>query len=174
MLRAYFTGASRPIELRITRVSSEADIAVLAGVIPQARSPLTVAPPERRVIVGDPIVVVGYPTGFGALLAKADEAVAQQIVETSGDDWPALAQTLAEKRLIAPLVTMGHVGDIGVNKIVYDAATTYGSSGGPVLNLAGEVIALNYAGLEDFTGARFGISIARVYQLLTASRSRAE
>jgi S1-C subfamily serine protease len=174
VLRAYFTDWSRPIELRITRVSPEADIALLAGVIPPARSPLTLAPPERRVNVGDPIVVVGYPTGLDALLAKTDEAVAQQIVDTARDDWTALAQTLAEKRLITPLVTMGHVGDIAVNKIVHDAATTYGSSGGPVLTLAGEVIALNYAGLEQFTGARFGIPIALVHQLPRALRNRAQ
>jgi len=170
VLHAYFTGLSRPIELRITSLSSEADIAVLAAVMAPTRSPLVLAPPERRVTVGDAIVVVGYPTGFEALLAKTDEAVARQIVDTAGEDWPALAHMLAEKRLITPLVTMGHVGDTAENKIVYDAATTYGSSGGPVLNLAGEVIALNYAGLEQFAGVRFGIPVGLVHRLLTGRR----
>jgi S1-C subfamily serine protease len=58
------------------------------------------------------------------------------------------------------------VGDVRGNTITYDAASTHGSSGGPVLNARGEVIALNHAALGDFTGARFGVPVAAVHRLL--------
>lgn len=165
LVRAYFPGLTRPVDLWLVKVASGADVAVLRAHSPTDRMPLTLAPPERLVSPGDLIVVIGYPTGFDALLAKADEAVAHRIIERTGDSWPALARALASQKLITPLVTVGHVGDVGPN-IVYDAATTHGSSGGPVLSVTGEVIALNYAALEQFAGARFGIPIRLVHQLL--------
>lgn len=172
LMRAYFPGLTRPVDLRLLRVASGADVAVLQAHAPEDRLPLTLAPPERSTSPGDLIVVIGYPTGFDALLARVGETVATKIVERSGTDWPALAQALASQRLITPLVTVGHVGDVGPN-IVYDAATTHGSSGGPVLSIAGEVIALNYAGLEQFAGAGFGIPVRVVHQLLEPRPGRA-
>lgn len=165
--RAYFPRESRPVELRPAIVSADADIAVMEGPLPGTVSPLKLAPMGRPVNPGDLIVVLGYPTGFDALLAKADEPVAQQILNAAGEDWPALATALADRRLITPLVTMGHVGDVTGTNVVYDAATTHGSSGGPVLNANGDVIAVNYAGLESFAGARFGIPIRLVHRLLS-------
>lgn len=47
---------------------------------------------------------------------------------------------------------------------------TYGSSGGPVLDASGDVIALNYALLDNFAGAKFGIPIRFVHELLRAER----
>ncbi|MBI3491106.1 MAG: serine protease [Acidobacteria bacterium] len=113
------------------------------------------------------MIVVGYPTGVDVLLAKADVALAQQLVETTGENLPALADELARRRLISPLVTLGHVGDVQPTNIVYDAATTFGSSGGPVLNAGGDVIGVNYAGMTEFAGARFGVPIRFVHRLLT-------
>lgn len=166
IMRAYFPHLRRPIELRVAAVSPAADLAVLTGAVPRAVSALSFAPAGRRVSPGDPIVLVGYPTGFDALLAKADEAVAQRILERVGGDWAEMAGALASEQLITPLVTVGHVSDVRGNNIVYDAATTQGGSGGPVLNVAGEVIAVNYARLADFAGASFGIPIGNLQPLL--------
>lgn len=170
---AYFPRKSQPVALRMSAVSEVADIAVMTGAIPRGLPALTIAPSERRVSTGDLIFVVGYPTGFDALLARTDYAIAQQIVHGAGKDPAALANALAERDLISPLVTVGHIGDVLTNNIVYDAATTHGSSGGPVLNAGGEVVALNYAALEDFAGARFGIPVAMVHRLLRQPRRRA-
>lgn len=98
------------------------------------------------------------------------EAVACSSSATSVDgDLPALADELARQRLISPLVTLGHVGDVLPATIVYDAASTFGSSGGPLLNAAGDVIGVNYAGMTQFAGARFGVPIRFVHRLLTRS-----
>lgn len=120
-------------------------------------------------VTGETVIVLGYPTGFDALLAKTGQTLARTIVERAGDDPLRLANGLASRRLISPLVTMGHVGDVVGQNIVYDAATTYGGSGGPVLDADGQVIAVDYAALESFSGAQFGIPIRLVRKLLEES-----
>ena len=165
-MRAYLPQLDRAVPLRVVAISGEADIALVTGAIPMDRRPLTLAAPERRIVTGETVAVLGYPTGFDALLAKTGEAVARTLVEHAGRDVLRLANGLATRRLITPLVTMGHVGDVVGQNIVYDAATTHGGSGGPVLDADGQVIAINYARLESFSGAQFGIPIRFVRTLL--------
>jgi len=168
--RAYFRDLVQPVNLEVAGVSSEADVAVMRmGQAPSALAGLKLAPGDTAIRSGDLMIVVGYPTGVDVLLAKADAALAQQLVETTDGDLLALADELARRRLISPLVTLGHVGDVQSTNIVYDAATTFGSSGGPVLNAAGVVIGVNYAGMTQFAGARFGVPIRFVHRLLTRS-----
>jgi serine protease Do len=170
--RAYFRDLAQPVELEVASVSGEADVAVMrAGRVPAGLTGLKLASADAPIRVGDLVIVVGYPTGIDAVLAKADDTVAQQLVETSGGNLLALADELARRHLISPLVTLGHVGDVQPTNIVYDAATTFGSSGGPVLNAAGEVIGVNYAGMTQFAGARFGVPIRFVHRLLALGRT---
>lgn len=171
VVNAYFPGVREPVSLQIAAVSAEADVAVLTGAMPPALSPLTLAPPASRAIVGDQIVVIAYPTGFDALLARMDQGLAEQLVHDASGEPPVLAAALATRNLISPLTTVGHVGDVRGNTITYDAASTHGSSGGPVLNVKGEVIALNHAVLEDFAGAHFGVPVAAVHRLLRQPRT---
>ena len=53
--------------------------------------------------------------------------------------------------------------------MVYDAGTTYGGSGGPVLNMQGEVIAVNTSIMEGFSGANLGLPTARILPFLQQS-----
>jgi hypothetical protein len=41
-------------------------------------------------------------------------------------------EELAGHNLIRPITTQGHIGDVLADKIVYDAQTTVGGSGGPL------------------------------------------
>lgn len=172
VVRAYFPGVRRPVDLLVAAVSEDADIAVLEGPVPPGRQPLKLAPASHAVRTGDPIVVVGYPTGLEALLAKLGEQAAQALIASvkNGHNPAQVADALARRHVIAPLVTMGHIGDVVEHNIVYDAATTYGGSGGPVLDASGAVIALNYAVLDNFAGAKFGIPIRFVHELLRPKR----
>jgi serine protease Do len=64
---------------------------------------------------------------------------------------------LARRNLIRPITTQGHIGDILPDKIVYDAQTTSGGSGGPLFNHQGKVIGVTFAVVKGFSGSNFGI-----------------
>ena len=83
-----------------------------------------------------------------------------------------MARHLSEAGHIAPLATRGIVGQATLDKVVYDAETTHGGSGGPVLGLNGEVQAVNVAILTDFDGSNLGIPAAEARRLLDQALAR--
>jgi serine protease Do len=102
---------------------------------------------------------MGYATGLAAILARTDEDSAQEILKKSGNDVSQVLNELAKRNLIRPLITQGHIGDILPDKIVFDAQTTSGGSGGPLFNRQGRVIGVTYAVLKGFGGSNLGIPI---------------
>ena len=79
---------------------------------------------------------------------------------------------LAQKNLIRPIVTQGHLGDVQPDKIIYDAQTTSGGSGGPLFNRKGKVIGINYAVVRDFGGSNFGVPARYAQEFLLGRTSR--
>jgi S1-C subfamily serine protease len=73
---------------------------------------------------------------------------------------------LARRHLIRPVVTQGHIGDVLPDKIIYDAQTSTGGSGGPLFNSEGKVIGINFAMVRDFGGSNFAIPIGYGKSLL--------
>ena len=53
-----------------------------------------------------------------------------------------------------------------VTSVAYDAETTRGGSGGPVLSLDGEVVAVTFAILAEFGGSNLGVPTEEVRRLL--------
>ncbi len=102
---------------------------------------------------------MGYATGLAALLARTDEDTSQKIISSSGADISQVLDELARRNLIRPLITQGHIGDVLPDKIVFDAQTTSGGSGGPLINPDGKVIGVTFAVLKGFGGSNFGIPI---------------
>ena len=51
-------------------------------------------------------------------------------------------------------------------RLVYDAETTSGGSGGPVFGPDGTVVGVNFAVTRDFGGSNFGVPIRFVRELL--------
>ena len=80
-------------------------------------------------------------------------------MEDSGGDVGQILGELSRRGLIHPLITQGHIGDVLDDKIVFDAQTTHGGSGGPLLNRDGKVIGGTFAVLSGFGGSNFGIPI---------------
>src|SRR5207247_1973838 len=99
----------------------------------------------RGAVAGQPVVVVGYPAGLEALLAKTDGKVVKEVLTAAGTSSERITEVLARKGLIRPSTTQGHIGDVTKSDIVFDAPTTQGGSGGPVLNKEGVVIGVGYA-----------------------------
>ena len=117
---------------------------------------------------GSAIILMGYATGLAAILARTDEDTAQQILKESSGDVNQVLGELAKRNLIRPLITQGHIGDVLPDKIVFDAQTTSGGSGGPLFNREGKVIGVTYAVLKGFGGSNFGIPIRFSQPLLTS------
>ena len=113
----------------------------------------------RRLAVGQSYSF-GYPTGLDAILARTGEETLRSIAAATKGDPKEVIEELTRRRLIRPVVTQGHIGDVLADKIIYDAQTTSGGSGGPLFNSEGKVIGINFAMVRDFGGSNFAIPIA--------------
>jgi len=157
---AYFPGTSQGIVAKLDRISQHADLATLKLQTP--------APPHTALlelddrgeasVTGDPVVLIGYPTGIEGILARAGSDVTRKVAE-SAQDVPQMLSQMAAQHLIRPTTTQGHIGDVLKDTIVYDAATTSGGSGGPLFNRDGKVIGVNSAILKDFGGSNLAVPI---------------
>jgi S1-C subfamily serine protease len=169
-LRAFFPRHNDPFDLRLARSSGKYDLALLRTSIRGASIPVLPLDQEpKRTLPGQPVVVVGYPTGLEAILAKAESGVVRRILESHGTDSERVTLALSRQGLIRPSTTQGHIGDITRTDIVFDAPSAQGGSGGPVFNKFGQVIAVEYAVLQKFGGNSFGIPIAYARELLAES-----
>ena len=74
------------------------------------------------------------------ILARADEGTVQKIADASGGDVSRVLDELARRDLIRPIVTQGHIEDVLPDKMLFDAQTTSGGSGGPLFDQEGKVI----------------------------------
>jgi S1-C subfamily serine protease len=173
LFRAFFPRETDPFALAIDRMADGVDLAILR--IDKRGRKIPVIPLDRSgtgAIAGQPVVVLGYPAGIEAVLAKADSAIVREVVAASGTSAERMTEALARKGLIRPSTTQGHIGDITKTDIVFDAPTTQGGSGGPVFNRQGVVIAVEYAVLSKFEGNSFGVPIDYALELLKPPKKK--
>ncbi len=97
---------------------------------------------------------------------QSGEDFITELQETDDTGFFSVAARLAARGYIAPLASRGIVGQATLATIVYDAETTHGGSGGPVLGVDGKVVAVNAAILPEFGGSNFGVPVERVKELL--------
>ena len=151
--------------VKLFRASDDADLALLRleGV---HGSLMGLKLADASPAPGDEVIVMGYPAGLRSMLARTGEAFVRELQESKTTGFWNIAARLAKLGRIAPLASRGIVGQATSETIVYDAETTYGGSGGPVLNSKGVVIAVNSAILTSFGGSNFGVPAAKVIDLL--------
>jgi S1-C subfamily serine protease/DNA-binding NarL/FixJ family response regulator len=164
---AYFPGKAEGLRAKLDRISPQADVATLQLEAPLTPGSAVLELDDRAgaTVTGDPVVLIGYPTGIDGILARAGTDVAQKIAGDARDVNHIVSQ-LASQRLIRPTTTQGHIGDVLQDKIVYDAATTSGGSGGPLFNRNGKVVGVNFAVLKDFGGSNLAVPAKYAKDLL--------
>jgi S1-C subfamily serine protease len=168
-LVAFFPGFSTPVDITPIVWSAEGDLAVLR--IQDSRAvrhlrpiPLADTPSNP----GELVAVVGYPMGVLGMVAKSPEAVYQRLAYRHDDI--GAANELAALSLIRPSATYGHLGDVVGDKLIYDAPTAHGGSGGPVFNSQGQVIGVNEAFIDGFSGGTLGVSVHALRPLIAAAQ----
>src|SRR6202034_1378100 len=166
-MTAYFPGVPHGITISTEKISSAADVAVLKADISQLGiKQIALADGRRSAVSGGPVVLLGYPTALNAILARAGAETLESIATASKGDSKQVMEELARRHLIRPITTQGHIGDVLPDKIVYDAQTTSGGSGGPLFNDEGKVIGINFAMVREFGGSNFAIPVGYGKSLL--------
>jgi len=162
-LVAYFPGSPDPVNLRVAVLSSDGDLALVRATHgTQGLQPLPLA--SKQPEAGELVAVVGYPMGVLGMMAKAPTPVYARLAYRHDDQ--GTAGELAALSLIRPSATCGHLGDVVGDKLIYDAPTAHGASGGPVFNSRGEVIGVNAAYIDGFSGGTLGVSAESLRPLI--------
>jgi S1-C subfamily serine protease len=100
-----------------------------------------IEPNLRHIGQGDEVATIGYPLGM---------------------------QLLTDDRIDTSLAT-GFVSRVGQEAIQLDLHAHHGNSGGPVLNLKGEVIGIVTANLANAQNITFCIPIGVAYEMIKIS-----
>jgi DNA-binding response OmpR family regulator len=117
-MTAYFPDATRGYAVEISKISDDADLAVVRGNFSELhRSPLMLNSQRGAAVSGQPLISAGYATGLSGILAKANDEVVSDILEATDGDPKRILAELARRKLIRPMVTQGHIGDVLADKI---------------------------------------------------------
>jgi S1-C subfamily serine protease len=164
-LVVFFPGSPTPVALSPASVSKTSDLAVLrAEDSPVVRSLPALPLAKAAGSPGELVTVIGYPMGIAGMVAKSPTGIYERMAYRHND--MNAASELAALSLIRPSTTCGHLGDVVGDKLIYDAPTAHGGSGGPVFNAKGEVIGVNSAYMDGFSGGTLGVSVDSLRPLL--------
>jgi len=169
----FFPGEPTPVPLSPVTVSRTSDLALLRAQDPSATRGLAVLPLAKS--PGSPgqlVTVIGYPMGIAGMVAKSPAGIYERLAYRHNDI--SAASELAALSLIRPSTTCGHLGDVVGDKLIYDAPTAHGGSGGPVFNGRGEVIGVNSAYMDGFTGGTLGVSVDSLHALLEQAEKQSD
>jgi serine protease Do len=170
-LMAFFPGLPEAVTITPVVFSAGSDLAVLQVQNSPVVGKLTPLPLASVLShPGELVTVIGYPMGVVGMVAKSPTAVYDRLAFRR-DDMGA-ANELAALSLIRPSATCGHLGDVVGDKLIYDAPTAHGGSGGPVFDSRGQVIGINSAYLDGFSGGTLGISVQALRPLIQAAQKR--
>ncbi len=164
-LIGYAPGIETAFPLELLQTSEETDLALLKCSQPVSGLPY-LGLSRRQPELGDEVIVMGYPTGLRSLVAQSGEGFLTELQSDEELDFWQIAERLSRAELIRPLASRGIVGQRSAATVVYDAETTSGGSGGPVLDIDGRVVAINSAVIPEYGGSNFGIPAEFARRLL--------
>ena len=114
------------------------DIALLALItpVPDTLKPISIAPPDE-LYLGETVIAVGNPYGLGSSISRG------------------ILSALNREAIYQGKVIFSDI-------LQTDAAIKQGNSGGPLVNILGEMIGLNTAIYKDAQGIGFAIPVKRI------------
>lgn len=174
-LTAFFPDHKQPVTLKFKMAAPREDLAACTFDLKEIPEGIPVLPLEGEpdaVAVGKAVVMMGYPSGPDRLLALMDETEARGVQARYGS-LEALLGYLSDKNHIQPLTTQGHITDLDVRRIVYDARTAEGGSGAPLFGPSGRVIGINFAVFTENTASNFAIPVRYAIALLQRANWKA-
>lgn len=135
-------GSKEPIDARILSEDPEGDLVLLQTYVtpPVPVAPMTLSSSELK--MGDTVFALGSPAGPELAVSLSRGIVSSDRPRTFGDR----------------------------SFIQHDAAVNPGNSGGPLLNVRGEVVGLNVAKVRDTEGISFAIPIEDVRRFIEVAR----
>src|SRR6266550_4739107 len=168
-LLAFFPGFPTPVDINPAAFSADGDLAVLRiedSLAMHQLRPLPLA--ENRPEPGELVAVIGYPMGVLGMVAKSPTAVYDRLAFRRDDQ--GAANELAALSLIRPSATCGHLGDVVGDKLIYDAPTAHGGSGGPACNPPAEPIAIHAPSMNAFSAGTLGLTTAALPAVTTSAK----
>ncbi|HEX5735044.1 MAG TPA: trypsin-like peptidase domain-containing protein [Blastocatellia bacterium] len=172
-LVVFFPSIQAPFALKEVKASPTYDMALCKFEPGDLALPvLPLSKEDPRSIIGEPVVLLGYPTGVDGLLQRIEDSEQQEIKRRNGESVQDIAAGLANRGLIRPLTTTGTISDARPNRVVHTAQTTEGGSGSPMFDRDGRVIGINSAilttadGTQSFGGSNFGVPSRVTYEML--------
>ena len=160
-LIAYFPGSTQAVMLKYKEAGTSEDVAVCSVDPKDLPAKLPVLPLDKgseSVAIGRIVVTMGYPSGPDRLLALLASSEAQE-VQNRYSSTEAQLGYLAQTKHIQPLTTQGNITDLDARKIIYDARTGEGGSGGPLFGPSGRVIGITFAIFTENAASNFAVPV---------------
>ena len=150
------TGTNSFQPCTVLRTDAEHDLAViqLKNQVTPANSYIFTIPAK------DPLIEYSFAERISQKLGNDKN---EQLFMLSYNLGPQLAVT---KEGIQAQFNKGYVSQTSSDKILYSIPTLPGSSGSPVFNAKGELVAINYAGVRDTQSFNYGVPVRYLRQLM--------
>jgi serine protease Do len=166
----YLPGVPKPIDVKIDRPAESLDavICVLEKAVPND----TLSISTENVAAGDPILLLGYPGGIDMLASRVPEDVRRELYAYGQPALDDAAQLLAQRGYIAPIAMQSSISGQTENRIFFETFATEGSTGGPILNVQGEVVGINLAVYPAHPSSNMAVVLAPLQSWIADATSR--
>ena len=155
----YFPGSTSAVDLKIERPDENAQTVIcsIKGTRPAAPG---LKFGKSGVDTGQALVSIGYPGGVALMAARVpDDDMRRELLKFPGTATDEVAQFLAERGFIQPVVLQARVTAQSDGKIFYNMTNTFGNTGGPLLNAEGKVVAVTEAINSNFPGLNLALPV---------------